>query len=64
MHVPTPKWEPLVLGRIIEPFMTGTIQELYHIGLVPKSMIYHSTVQDTECIGADGDALDGNKRCL
>jgi hypothetical protein len=47
MHVPTHKWDPLVLCRIIEPFMTGTIQDLYHIGLVPKSMIYYSTVRDT-----------------
>jgi hypothetical protein len=43
-HVPTPKRDPLVLCRIIETFMMGTIQELYHMLLIQKTMVYYSTL--------------------
>jgi hypothetical protein len=33
-HVPTTKRDPLVLCRIIETFMMGTIQEFYHRFLI------------------------------
>jgi hypothetical protein len=33
-HFPTHKWDPLVLCRIIQTFMMGTIQEVYHIFLI------------------------------
>jgi hypothetical protein len=60
-HIPTPKRDPSVLCRIIETFMRGTIQELYHMLLVQKSMVYYSTIIDAWPIGANGDELDGNK---
>jgi hypothetical protein len=61
-HFPTHTGDPLVLGRIIQTFMMGTIQEFYHTFLVQKSMIYYNTIVDALCIGADTDELDGNKR--
>jgi hypothetical protein len=58
----TQKWDPLVLCRIIETFMIGTIQEFYHMCLVRKSMIYYGTLIDALRIGEHIDELDGNKR--
>jgi hypothetical protein len=63
-HVPTTKGEPLMLCRIIQTFMMGTIQEFYHTFLVQRIMIYYNTILDASCIGAHIDALDGNKRYL
>jgi hypothetical protein len=60
-HFPTPKGDPLVLCRIRETFMMGTIQELYHMFLAQKSMVYYSTIIHAWPIGANGDELDGNK---
>jgi hypothetical protein len=60
-HISTHKRDPLVLCRIIETFMMDTIQELYHMLLVQKSMIYYSAVINTWPIGANVDELDGNK---
>jgi hypothetical protein len=36
-HFPTHKRDPLVLCHIIQTFMMGTIQEFYHMFLVPKA---------------------------
>jgi len=58
-YVTTQKWDPLVLCRIIETFMIGTIQEFYHIFLVQKSMIYNNTMIDALYIGEDVDNLTG-----
>jgi hypothetical protein len=44
-HVPTHKRDPLMLCRIIETFMMGTIQEFYHRFLVQGSMIHSNTIQ-------------------
>ena len=63
-HFPTHKWDPLVLCRIIQTFMIGTIQEFYHMFLVQQSMIYYDTAIDAVRIGANADELDGNKRYL
>jgi hypothetical protein len=60
-HFPAPKRAPLVLCRIIETFMMGTIQELYHMLFVQKSMVYYSMIIDAWPIGANSDELDGNK---
>jgi hypothetical protein len=60
-YFPPHKRDPLVLCGIAETFMMGTIQELYHMLLVQKSMVYYSTIIDAWPIGANGDALDGNK---
>jgi hypothetical protein len=60
-HFPPHKWNPLVLCRIIETFMSGTIQELYHLFIVQKSMVYYSTMINAWPIGANGDELDGHK---
>ena len=43
-HFSTHKRDPLVLCGIIETFMMGTIQELYHMLLIQKSMVYYSTL--------------------
>ena len=62
-YFPTHKRDPLVLCHIIQTFMMGTIQEFYHMPLVQQSMIHYSTAIDALRIGANGDELDGNKRC-
>jgi hypothetical protein len=63
-HFAAPKGEPLMLCRIIQTFMTGTIQEVCHMFPVQKNRIYANVIIDALRIGANIDELDGNKRHL